>query len=183
MESRAKILGHPVHQILIVFPLGLLSTSVAFDALGYATGNKKWTEASFKVLGAGILGAAAASPFGLIDWIAIPPGTRAKHIGMLHGLGNLAVAGLFGASWLLRRGDPAKRHLGAFALAAMGGALAGVTGWLGGELVDTLGIGVEAGANVNAPSSLETEPLVDIRIPEPGEGARDPSPCQSPAHP
>jgi uncharacterized membrane protein len=171
MESRAKIVGHPIHQILIVFPLGLLSTSVVFDALRLATGNKKWSEASFKIAGAGLVGAMAAAPFGLIDWIAIPEGTRAKRIGKLHGLGNLCVAGLFGASWLLRRGNPGKRVIVPFVLSAMGGALAGVTGWLGGELVDTLGIGVEPDANVNAPNSLTRDPIIDIRIPTPGEGA------------
>ena len=100
MESRAKVLGHPVHQILIVFPLGLLSTTVAFDALRLVTGNEKWSVASHKMLGAGLISAVVAAPFGLIDWVAIPEGTRAKRIGMWHGLGNLAVAGLFGASWL-----------------------------------------------------------------------------------
>ncbi len=39
MESRAKILGHPVHQILVVFPLGLLATAVIFDAIYLFTGN------------------------------------------------------------------------------------------------------------------------------------------------
>ena len=39
MESRAKILGHSAHQILIVFPLGLLATAVAFDIAHLATGN------------------------------------------------------------------------------------------------------------------------------------------------
>lgn len=176
MESRAKFLGHPIHQILIVFPLGLLSTTVAFDAIRIATGNKRWSEASYKVLGAGMIGAMVAAPFGLIDWIAIPEGTRAKRIGMLHGLGNLAVAGLFGASWLLRRADPGKRAVAPFVLAAIGGGLAAATGWLGGELVGTLGIGVEPQAGVNNPSSLGREPIVDIKIPAPGEGATDLAP-------
>jgi uncharacterized membrane protein len=170
MESRAKVLGHPIHQILIIFPLGLLSTSVAFDVVRFVTGNKKWSEASYRVIGAGLVGALAAAPFGLIDWIAIPEGTRAKRIGALHGLGNLAVAGLFGASWLLRHGNPKKNVKLPFVLSAVGGALAGVTGWLGGELVDTLGIGVEPNANANHESSLEHRPFIDIKIPRPGEG-------------
>ena len=33
MESKAKTLGHPIHPILIPFPLGLLSTSVVFDVV------------------------------------------------------------------------------------------------------------------------------------------------------
>lgn len=177
MESRAKIFGHPVHQILIVLPLGLLSTAVVFDGLRLATGNAKWSEASYRMLGAGIAGAMAAAPFGLIDWVAIPKGTRAKRIGMLHGLGNLAVAGLFGASFLLRRSNPRKNVIVPSILSAMGGALAGVTGWLGGELVNTHGIGVHADASFNATSSLKRGPLVDIHIPAPGEAAGEPEPA------
>jgi uncharacterized membrane protein len=180
MESRAKIFGHPVHQVLIVLPLGLLSTAVVFDGLRLATGNKKWSEASYRMLGAGIASATVAAPFGLIDWIAIPAGTRAKRVGMLHGLGNLAVAGLFGASWLLRRGNPAKKVLLPGILSAMGGALAGVTAWLGGELVNTHGIGVHADAGFDAESSLKRDPLFELRIPAPGEAAGEPEPGTSP---
>jgi uncharacterized membrane protein len=36
MESRAKLLGHPIHQMLIVFPLGLLATAVIVDVIYFA---------------------------------------------------------------------------------------------------------------------------------------------------
>lgn len=177
MESRAKVLGHPAHQMLIVLPLGLLSATVVFDGIRLATGNKRWAAASYKTLGAGLISAMVAAPFGLIDWVAIPHGTRAKRTGTLHGLGNLAMVGLFGASWLLRRDDPEDAGLLACALAAAGGALAGVTGWLGGELVNTYGIGVHADAGVNAESSLRRDPIIDITIPHRGEAAGEPEPA------
>lgn len=45
MESRAKVLGHPLHQMLVAFPLGLLVTSVVFDGLYYFGGrNERWAE-------------------------------------------------------------------------------------------------------------------------------------------
>jgi hypothetical protein len=44
-----------------------------------------------------------AAFFGLLDWLGIPNGTRAKSIGLWHGVGNVAVVLLFGASWFLRR--------------------------------------------------------------------------------
>lgn len=43
MESRAKLLGHPIHQQLIVFPLGLLATAVIFDLIAWATAVPQWT--------------------------------------------------------------------------------------------------------------------------------------------
>ena len=44
MESRAKLLGHPIHQMLIVFPLGLLAMAVVFDLLAMGLGNGYWSE-------------------------------------------------------------------------------------------------------------------------------------------
>ena len=63
---------------------------------------------------------------------------------------------LFAGSWLLRREAPAAPGQLALALSFIGGGMALVTGWLGGELVDRLSIGVDDGAHVDAPSSLRT---------------------------
>jgi len=68
------------------------------------------------------------------------------------------VVGLFAASWFLRRDDPGNPEGAAITLSVLAVLLALVTGWLGGELVDRLGVGVEEGANLNAPSSLSGEP-------------------------
>ena len=68
----------------------------------------------------------------------------------------MIVVGLFIVSWLLRWPDPTAPSMAAMVLSFVGVALACVTGWLGGELVDRLGVGVDDGANVDAPSSLTT---------------------------
>jgi len=69
--------------------------------------------------------------------------------------GNFLVVALFAASWFLRRDDPARPPLAALVLSFAGVGLSLVTAWLGGELVDRLGIGVSDGAHVDAPSSLD----------------------------
>src|SRR3954465_11845265 len=91
MESRAKLFGHPIHQMLIVFPLGLLGMAVIFDIIRFATANGAWSMASYYMIGAGIIGGLVPAVFGLIDWLAVPPNTRAKRIGALHGVGNVIV--------------------------------------------------------------------------------------------
>jgi uncharacterized membrane protein len=154
MESRAKLFGHPIHQMLIVFPLGLLATALLFDVLYLGTGNGYWSEIAYWMIAAGVIGGLVAAPFGLIDWIAIPAGTRAKRIGALHGAGNVVVVLLYGVSWFVRMADPRAPDGFAVTLAFLGGALALVTGWLGGELVDRLSVGVDDDAHVNARSSL-----------------------------
>src|SRR5688500_14215147 len=156
MESRAKLFGHPIHQMLIVFPLGLLATALAFDAIQLVTANGFWSVIAYWMIAAGIVTGLLAAPFGLIDWLAIPSGTRAKRVGAIHGGGNVVVLFLYLTSWLMRTGDPSTPEVPALVLAFAGGAMAMVTGWLGGELVDRLAVGVDDGAHVNAPSSLST---------------------------
>jgi uncharacterized membrane protein len=154
MESRAKIFGHAVHPILIVFPLGLFATAVVFDAIGWATGNGRWLEASFRIIAAGVIGGMISALFGLIDFQAIPWNTRAKRVGIWHGLGNVGVVLLFGASWLTRCPNPSDPGALPVMLSLAGALLMLITGWLGGELVERLGVGVDEGANLNAPNSL-----------------------------
>jgi len=161
MESHSKVFGHPAHTILVTFPLGLLSAAVIFDALSLLTKKPKLAEQGLAMTGAGIIGGLVAAPFGTWDWLFIPKGTRAKAIGRVHGLGNVAVLGLFGASWMLRRSQPESLPALPFALSLLGFSLAGLTGWLGGEMVDRLGVGVDDGANLNAPSSLSGLPAAD----------------------
>lgn len=154
MESRAKLLGHPIHQMLIVFPLGLLGMAVIFDLFALVLAQGYWSEVALWMMVAGIVTGLLAAPFGAIDWMAIPPDTRAKRIGALHGIGNVVVVLLFAASVWLRWGAPQTPGLLALLLSFSGLALALVTGWLGGELVDRLAVGVDDGAHVDAPSSL-----------------------------
>jgi len=155
MESRAKVLGHPVHQMLIPFPLGVLTMSVVFDLIALALGRHvPLFTASFYMIAAGVVSGLLAAVFGLIDFLGIPRNTRARRVGAMHGIGNVVVVVLFAASWLLRRDHPGDPTTVAIALSLAAAGISGVTAWLGGELVDRLSIGVDDGAHPDAPSSL-----------------------------
>ena len=158
MESKAKLLGHPIHPMLIPFPLGLLGMAVIFDLLAIIAGQEVLGRASHPMIAAGIITGLLAAVFGAVDWIAVPGGTRAKRIGAAHGLGNVVIVVLFAAAWLLRRDAPQDPRGITVVLEVVGVLGALVTGWLGGELVDRLGVGVDPGANLNAPSSLSGQP-------------------------
>lgn len=158
MESKAKLFGHPIHPMLIPFPVGLLSTAVAFDILFLLTGSQEFARVAFWLTVGGLVGGAAAAPFGLIDWLALPSRSRAKRVGGLHGAGNALVLVLFGVSLLMRLGAPEQPSGVAVVVSLLGVALVTLTGWLGGELVDRLGVGVDDGANIDAPSSLSGRP-------------------------
>jgi uncharacterized membrane protein len=158
MESRAKLVGHAIHPMLIVFPLGLLGMAAIFDLIYLFTGNTGFPAAAYWMIPAGVVTGLLAAVFGAWDWLAIPDNTRAKGVGLWHGLGNVVVVVLFAVSWWLQYNEPT--HVpgtAAIVLAVAGLLLALVTGWLGGELVERLGIGVDHGANPDAPSSLSDQ--------------------------
>lgn len=171
MDSRVKLLGHSVHQQLIVFPLGLLATAVAFDLVNLFTDRPTMALVAYWLIVAGVIGGLLAAPFGSIDWLAIPKGTRAKWIGAAHGTTNLTVVLLFAASWWLRAGTEVDPPALARAAAYLGAGLALVGAWLGGELVARLGVGVADGAHLNAPSSISGRPATETEaVPGPRLG-------------
>lgn len=128
--------------------------AVIFDVIYYVTGTVEFAMVAFLNIAAGVLAGLLAALPGFWDWLSIPSGTRAKSVGLYHGVGNVIVVAVFAAAWYLRFGDPA--HLPtttAFVLEIAAVTLALVTGWLGGELVERLGVGVDPGANLDAPTS------------------------------
>lgn len=154
MQSRARLLGHAIHPMLIVFPFGLLSTSLLFDVIALATGAARWAEVAYWMISAGLIGGVLAALSGVIDLVHIPSGTRARYIGSWHGAANVGVLILFLVSWLLRNLGTGAPAVAPAVLSSIGLGLLVIAAWLGGELVEQLGIGIAEGAGPNAPSSL-----------------------------
>ncbi len=161
MESRAKLFGHALHPILIVFPLGLLATAVVFDIIAIVRGNGVWSDRAYAMIAAGIIGGVVAAFFGFIDWMAIPNGTRARSVGLWHAVVNDLALILFAVSWLLRRPHTFDPGTPALVCSFAGAGVALIGGWLGGELVERLGISVHDGAHLDAPNSLSGRPASD----------------------
>lgn len=153
-----KALGHPLHVILIVYPLGLLPVSLIFDLLFLWRNNPHFAVVAYWTLCAGILGGLAAAVFGLIDWLGIPAGTRAKSVGLRHAIVNVLGVVIFVVSFLMRMERPDDPELLPIIVSAVGVALVSIGGWLGGELAYRMGVGVDQGANLNSPSSLSGRP-------------------------
>src|SRR6266496_33903 len=164
MESRVKFFGHPVHPMLIVLPAGLFISTVIMDILYLVFHNPVFSTVAFYMMIIGVIGGLLAAIFGFIDWSGLPSNSRARNIGLCHGLGNFIIVVLFGASWFLRRGSPGFVPSGlAMTLSFAGILLALMTLWIGGELVYRLGVAVDRGANVNAPSSLKQSSAVNTK--------------------
>jgi uncharacterized membrane protein len=148
--------GHPFHPLLVTIPIGTWVASLVFDIAGAVT--DEWdvfATAAQWLIAIGIIGAILAAIAGLLDFTKLTPQTKARRTATIHMVINLAVVVLFAISWLLRANNFGWEP-NAWALVCSFAAvvLAVGTAWMGGELVERLGIGVDEGANVDAPSSL-----------------------------
>jgi len=157
MRSKARISSHPLHPILVSFPIGLWTASLIFDLLGRARDNQSLMAAGFYALVGGCIGAALAALPGVIDLFgAVPPNSSARNRGYLHGGINVVALLLFiVVAW--RRGGPnvVPDNLSLF-LSFLGIVGIGVSGWLGGTLAYRNQIGVDR-RYANASSLLERE--------------------------
>jgi hypothetical protein len=100
MESKAKFLGHPVHQMLAVFPLGLLATAPVFDLIGLIRSNSLWLQMSFWMIAAGLLGAGCSLV--RADRLAVRDRKQLRHVDV----GDEMAAICFGAAFRI----PARRR-------------------------------------------------------------------------
>jgi uncharacterized membrane protein len=161
MKSRVVVAGHSLHAMLVAFPLGLLGLSPIWDILRMSTPQPLWGGIAFWTIFAGVVGGVVAAVPGYLDYLKIPAGTRAKLVGTRHLQLNLGVISLFVLSLVLRQIEPGG-YMNAGIPSMLPGwfavLLAGFSAWMGGELVETHGIGVHEGANLNAPSSLDGGP-------------------------
>ena len=144
MRSKATIAGHPIHPMLIPFPLALWATSFVVDVLFYFLRHPTLLIVSKFMIAAGCLGALAAAIPGFVDWLAITNG-EVKKAANWHARLNIAALVVFAISFFLRLGRYSelvgRRLTIPFLLSLVGVILITISGWLGGELVFRYGIG------------------------------------------
>jgi uncharacterized membrane protein/nitrite reductase/ring-hydroxylating ferredoxin subunit len=144
MRARAQIKSHPIHPMLVSFPIALWTASLVFDLLAVAGGNVFFAIAGFYSLIGGCIGAVLAAIPGVIDLFSVvPPNSSGRKRGYIHGTLNSLALLLF-IFIAARRGDPMARPDGvSLALSLLGVAGIAVSGWLGGTLVYRNQIGVD----------------------------------------
>lgn len=147
MASKASIGGHPIHPMLIPFPIGLLVFSLIADLIYLWRGNPVWENyIAFYTLLGGIIGAAAAAIPGLIDWATLTDRAAVK-VANWHARVNIIGLVIFIASFYLRTTSGAKWITSLpslpIILSIVGVVGLSIAGYLGGELVFRHGVGVE----------------------------------------
>jgi FtsP/CotA-like multicopper oxidase with cupredoxin domain len=131
--SRAAIAGHPLHAMLIPFPIAFLLGAFGADLAAWWTADPFWARAALWLTGAGVVTGGLAALFGLVDFLTIER-ARVHTVGWVHALAAGTTLALAAASWLLRLGDPVAVPPLGLALSALTAAALAVTGWAGGDL-------------------------------------------------
>jgi uncharacterized membrane protein/nitrite reductase/ring-hydroxylating ferredoxin subunit len=143
MKSKANIKGHPIHQILVAFPIAFFTGVFIFDLLFLFTQKESFRQTALYLTEAGIVSSVITAIPGIIDYIfTIPPKSSAKKRGAKHGLINVSVVMIFTLSLLIRLYTHTNIFL-SLSIEALGVILLSIAGWLGGTLVVRNQIGVD----------------------------------------
>lgn len=157
MSSRVSIAKHPVHPMLVPFPIGLWVFSFIADAIFLmGWGGPVWNDVAFYTMVGGTLGALLAAPFGLADLLSIQDRIT-QRIGRMHLVLNLLIVGIFAVDLWLRRQAGTGAGL-PVTLSGVAILMLLASGWLGGEMVYVHGAGVQP-----APERRETEIRTEAR--------------------
>jgi len=148
MRTPASIFNHPIHPMLVVFPIGLWVFSLVCDLirLSGVTGDAWSTVAFFSMVG-GFVGALCAAVPGFIDLLYYKGGAPpVKKIALTHMAINLTVVVLYALNIWLRASVRSSISTGMstpVVLSIIGVMLLVVSGWLGGQMVHVYGVSVE----------------------------------------
>jgi len=152
MKTPASIYGHPIHPMLVVFPLGLWVSSLVSDFIFLLGKNPLWNDIAFYTMAGGLIGALLAAVPGLIDMFSIRD-QKAGEVAWNHMVVNIVTSVAFALNLFLRL----ILEPGAFfpiLLSLMGVVLLAYAGWLGGELAYVHGVGAHAQQEGAKPESV-----------------------------
>jgi uncharacterized membrane protein len=138
--------AHPFHPILVTVPIGAWVASMGFDlACRLSDEPEVFAKGAYWLMALGLVGAAAAAFFGVLDLLTIPRGTKAFRTGVTHLLLNSTAVILYAVNLAIRYGRLDKAGavpVALVALSAVALVLLAVSGWLGGKLTYHYGVRV-----------------------------------------
>jgi uncharacterized membrane protein len=144
-QSTARFMGHPIHPMLVPFPIAFFIGAFLADLVSLRTGDAFWPRAAFWLLAGGLAGAVLAALAGLTDFLG-DRRIRGLSDAWMHMLGNVTAVAIEAVNLVLRLHDPAAAIAspGVY-LSGAACVLLGFTGWKGGDLVYRHRIGIPDG--------------------------------------
>jgi uncharacterized membrane protein len=143
-RSRIALFGHPLHPMLVNFPIAFLTGAFAADLAWLATGDAFWIRAVYWLILAGLTIGAVAALGGLAELLLVPH-ARKSRLGWTHGLLNLAALSL--AAWNLALRDGGEPSELAIVLSGAVTLMLAASSWLGGEMTFRHGVGASGGGH------------------------------------
>jgi uncharacterized membrane protein len=140
-KSTAQIAGHPIHPMLVPFPIAFFISAFACDIVFKSTGGAAWATAALWLIGAGIVMAALAALMGLTDFLS-EPRIRALNDAWWHAGINILAVLISLYNFYIRYSDPAAIGAGRLILSLIVVGLLLVSGWKGWDMVYRHHVGV-----------------------------------------
>jgi uncharacterized membrane protein len=140
MQGKATVNGHPIHPMLIPFPIAFFVGALLCDIISHWGDPIFWPRMAVVLIGLGIIGALLAAIFGFTDYFTAPLSDAAKKTATTHMVLNLITVVIFAIAFYVRLGNTTAT-LG-YVLEVIGVIVLAVSGYLGGQMVFQGGIGV-----------------------------------------
>ncbi|MBC5825091.1 MAG: DUF2231 domain-containing protein [Candidatus Eremiobacteraeota bacterium] len=141
MQGKATAMGHPIHPMIIPFPIAFFVGALISDIVSHFSDDAFWPHMSVVLIGFGIIGTLLAALFGYIDYFSITMSDAAKKTATAHMILNLVVLVVFIGAYFVRSNDATST--GGYALTIFGVVVLLVSGALGGQLAYHYRLGVE----------------------------------------
>jgi nitrite reductase/ring-hydroxylating ferredoxin subunit/uncharacterized membrane protein len=159
MRSAAHIGGHPLHAMLVHFPIAFLTGAFLSDAAGLVLDLDTLWPVGWYLTAAGVVGGIAAAIPGVIDYLrTVPPRSSARRRATWHMLVNVGALLVFALAWFIRGAPGVPPDPALVLIEGVGVALIAAGGWMGATLVFRNQIGVDhryAGAGKWSESRLD----------------------------
>jgi uncharacterized membrane protein len=133
MQGKATIAKHPIHPMLVGFPIGFFGAVLVSDIISIWGGPTFWPHVSVALIAFGVIGALVAAIFGFTDYFTAPMSAAAKATATKHMILNLIVVVVYAAAWWVRYGNATSTW--GYVLTYVGLSLLVWSGWYGGHLV------------------------------------------------
>jgi uncharacterized membrane protein len=147
MQGKATLADHPIHPMLVAFPIGFFGAVLVSDVISIWGNPAFWPIMSTWLIAFGVIGALVAAVFGFVDYFTAPMSAAVKRTATTHMILNLIVVAFYVAAFFVRYNNPIGT-LG-YVLTYVGLGILVVSGWYGGHLVYVGLVGTKQPRDVN----------------------------------